>query len=78
MSQNNAEQILNAFLEQNKVLHEFCFWATGHIHTIRNRNQWSGPAQFGQFLQLGLTWIADEELKSDDQIQLEITERDMT
>ena len=33
---------------------KLCFWATGHIHALRNRKKWTGPAQFGQFLQLGL------------------------
>ena len=33
---------------------KLCFWATGHIHALCNRKQWTGPAQFGQFLQLGL------------------------
>ena len=33
---------------------KLCFWATGHIHALCNREQWTGPAQFGQFLQLGL------------------------
>jgi len=44
---------------------KICFWEAGHIHALCNRKQWLGPAQFCQFLQLGLRKVATSKNLSE-------------
>ena len=47
------------------MLEKFAFGQVDrHIHALCNRKQWTGPAQFGQFLQLGLQIVFSSPAKS--------------